>query len=90
MPQRTLPEYWTSADQAELELRAWEYTGTPRDDHEAATAAAQALVDWCHDRQLRSKAAWLRAHQDALDDPLQRSDWLLEIIERRRERQVAA
>jgi hypothetical protein len=67
------PAYWTAADQAELEVLAWELVGTVR-KHRAAcevceagfppcprvTAAVEIAVEWVRGRELRSRAEYLR------------------------------
>jgi hypothetical protein len=68
----TDPQPWrTPADNAELRLLVHELVdalnrhncdGCPQCDH-----AISLVVEWNTRRQLASIAAWLRAHQDALD-----------------------
>lgn len=69
-------EFWTAADQAELELLAHEFTETALAHRERCTICSQggpwcdpleevfeAILRWRAGRILQSKAAWLRARQ---------------------------
>ena len=69
------PAWWSVADAAEQDLLIhelvdgyYEHVG-PCDDRPCRHVgeAIQAVLDWRRGRQLRSRAAYLRAEQDALD-----------------------
>ena len=78
---RTKP-WWTDADRAEFDVHVHElveYAFKHREADCAACAAGyppcphvgaaiQNVVDWRDDRILRSRALWLRAQQDRLDE----------------------
>lgn len=76
---RSMP-WWTAADAADLDVLVHELitdvfahregceTCAARDHRcRVVSAAIQRVLDWREDQILRSRAAWLRAHQDRLE-----------------------
>jgi hypothetical protein len=77
---RSMP-WWTPADRAELDVFVHELVADV-DEHRQAgcdacaarmpcpfvVAAIERVVEWRDDRILRSKATWLRARQDWIDE----------------------
>ena len=79
-PQPQRPPWWSDADQAEYDLLIAEFVGSAFAHRErcstcraggpwcaALTEAFDALEEWRAGRELRSKAAHLRAAQDFAD-----------------------
>lgn len=76
---RAMP-WWTGADRAELDVYVRELVDDVYEHREACVvcylgdpcpfvrAAVERVVDWRDERMLRSRAAWLRARQDRLDE----------------------
>jgi|SoiMethySBSTD1v2_1073268.scaffolds.fasta_scaffold469855_3 hypothetical protein len=77
---RSTAKWWTPADQAELELLLHELVKTYFEEHRNRCAycrgeescprlrrAIEAVLDWREARELRSRAAWLRAERDRLE-----------------------
>jgi hypothetical protein len=73
--------WWTEADESELDLLVHELVKAVHAHREACSTckvgspwcaplgdALQAVVDWRRGRVLRSKAAWLRARQMAVEE----------------------
>jgi hypothetical protein len=72
--------WWTEADQAELDVVAWELTAAIRDHRRdclscwigssscpSVRAAVEAVVEWVRVRSLRSRAVYLRSGQELMD-----------------------
>jgi hypothetical protein len=70
--------WWTDADAAELDLLTHEFVKAARAHKERCPcsggpwcdplrAAFDAVIEWRDGRILRSKAEWLRIHQNLLD-----------------------
>ena len=78
-----LLSYWTEADAAELDVLIWELVKAVMIHRERCATCAgergilycapvceaiEAVIEWRNGRVVKSKAAWLRARQAALEE----------------------
>jgi hypothetical protein len=74
--------WWTPADRAELDVLVYELVDEVHEHRQAGCtacwwgypscpfvrAAVERVLEWRDERMLRSRAAWLRVHQDRRDE----------------------